>query len=75
MVISTMKALLLTHIQWINDILYESYQRSDDPEFRVNVARAALANLTWHNLLSTMEEVLPQAVDAHLVEPEDGPVS
>jgi hypothetical protein len=66
-----MKTLLQTHIQSMNDILQEAYQRSDDPKQRVKIALAALANLTW---LRTMEEVvvLPQAVDVHIIEPEDG---
>jgi hypothetical protein len=68
--ISIMKTLLQTHIQSMNDILQEAYQRSDDPKQRVKIALAALANLTW---LRTMEEgVLPQAVDVHIIEPEDG---
>jgi hypothetical protein len=68
-----MKALLKLHVQWINSILQEAYLRSsDDPEHQANIARAALANLTW---LRTMEVILLQAADVHVIEPEDGPVS
>jgi hypothetical protein len=73
--LSTMKSLLKVHVQWINSILKEAYLRSDDPEYRVNIARAALANLAWHNFLSTMEVVFPQAADVHVIEPDYGPVS
>lgn len=69
---STMKSRLQVHVQWINSILREAYLRSDNPEHQANIARAALANLTWHNLL---EVLLRQAADAHVIEPEeDGPV-
>jgi hypothetical protein len=73
--VSTMKSLLKLHVQWINSILQEAYLRSDDPEHRADIARAALANLTWHRLVSTMEVILPQQTDVHVVKPEDGPVS
>jgi hypothetical protein len=69
--ISTMKSLLKLQVLWINSILQEAYLRSDDPEHRADIARAALANLTWHGMLSTMEETLPQQTDVHLVAPED----
>jgi hypothetical protein len=73
--ISTMKSLLKLHVQWINSILQEAYLRSDDPEHRADIAQAALANLTWHRLVSAMEVILPQQTDVHVIEPEDGPVS
>jgi hypothetical protein len=69
--ISTMKSLLILQVVWIDSILQEAYQRSDDPEHRANLARAALANLTWYRL----EVIVPQQTDLHMVEQEDGPVS
>jgi hypothetical protein len=70
--ITTMKTLLQKHVQWMNDILQEAYERSDDPKQRAEIARAALANLTWIGLLRTMDVFSPQSDDVHVVEPEDG---
>jgi hypothetical protein len=67
-----MKTLLQMHVQWMNDILQEAYQRSDDPTQQVEIARAALANLTWLGLLHAMDMFSPQSEDVHVVEPEDG---
>jgi hypothetical protein len=73
--ISTMKSLLRLHVVWIDSILQEAYQRSDDPEHRANIAQAALGNLTWYRLLKAIEGIVPQQTDVHMVEPEDEPVS
>jgi hypothetical protein len=70
-----MKTLLQRHVEWMNTVLQEAYQRSDDPKQRAEIARAALANLTWLGLLvRAMDLVSPQSTDVHVVEPEDGPV-
>jgi hypothetical protein len=70
--ISSMKTLLQKHVQWMNTILQEAYQRSDDPKQRVEIARAALANLTWLGWLRAVDAFSPMSEDVHVVEPEDG---
>jgi hypothetical protein len=67
-----MKTLLQTHVHWMNTILQEAYQRSDDPKQRIEIARAALANLTWLGWLRAIDAFSPQSEDVHVVEPEDG---
>jgi hypothetical protein len=62
--ISTTKMLLQQHVRWIDNFLLQAYQRSDDPEHQVEIARAALMNLiAWVSL---------QGSDVHVVEPDDG---
>jgi hypothetical protein len=67
MISTTMKPLIQHHARWIDNFLLQAYRRSDDPEHQVEIARAALMNLTaWVSL---------QWSDAHVVEPDDGSVS
>jgi hypothetical protein len=69
------KALLLRHVLWIDVFLQEVYASTDDPEYRAEIARAALANLTaWLGWLRAMEIFSLHWADVHVVEPEDGPV-
>jgi hypothetical protein len=65
--ISAMKMLLQQHVRWTDNFLLQAYQRSDDPEHRVEIARAALINLiAWVSLHGS---------GVHVVEPDDGSVS
>jgi hypothetical protein len=69
------KAILHRHVQWIDAFLLQAYLRSNDPEHRAELARAALVNLAaWLGWLRAMEVFSLQWADVTVLEPEDGPV-